>query len=141
MATSGNVYGPDNNSSLLPLHALPLEVPDGKQAFLTFSFQANWENAIIIYKLNSQAGSLVRAMRYGTYSPLNSNNNPLAPGFYYVTGWHKEVHEGQTSPWFQSIAAYLQSEDHPQFYFEDDPNHLTSTTYDWNDAWLIADIH
>jgi hypothetical protein len=137
---SGDVYGPDNKNSLLPLQALPLEVPDGKQAFLTFSFQANWENAIIIYKLDAPAGRLVRRMRYGTYSPLNDNPNPLTPGTYYITGWHKEVHEGQTSPWSQSIAAYFNSADRPQFYFEDDPDHRTSTAYDWNDAWLIVAI-
>ena len=98
-------YGPDDDLDIDVGKGVIFEIPPGYSADLTFSTDAYWEQALIIY---SYPG-LTNLVEKGTYSPLRNlspTTLPMNTGSqavrYAATGWYKRGGPSGGLGWNQS---------------------------------------
>ncbi len=94
--------GPDNSLPLNLRRCDQITLARGVRAYITFSFNAQNENAIIIYR----AGTLEKLAERGNYrrgsSPFTFRNARSRPLNLIISGWHKNTPPNGSEPWHQS---------------------------------------
>lgn len=94
--------GPDNSLPLNQRQCDRVTLAPGVRAAITFSFNANNENAIIIYR----SGNLEKLAERGNYrrgaGPYTIRNNGRRPITLLISGWHKNTPPNGSEPWHQS---------------------------------------
>jgi hypothetical protein len=99
MFRSASNFGPERNAPLNFAWSERFEVPPGKRAICRFSFNAWFENAIMLYDVSNDYQLIAER---GNYSRPQDEVELRQPGIYIITGWHKNSPPRASSPWFQS---------------------------------------
>ncbi|MFM2002261.1 MAG: hypothetical protein RI963_1687 [Planctomycetota bacterium] len=117
---SGNNWGPGRNLVLNRIWAKVIKVPANKVARVTFSFNAWYENAIIIY--DEETNQLLAERGNGAYRHAQDWASDISPNVkgYIVTGWHKNGPANHRLPWIQSPnRIFIDTSHYVQIGFED----------------------
>lgn len=117
---SGNNWGPGRNLVLNQIWAKVVKVPANKVARVTFSFNAWYENAILIY--DEETNQLLAERGNGPYRHAQDWASDISPNVkgYIVTGWHKNGPANHRLPWIQSPnRVFIDSSHYVQIGFED----------------------
>lgn len=103
-------FGPDNDLDIDFGRSISFSLDAGRKARLTFSANASWEQALIIYR----QATMEKEVEKGTFAPLRNLaptelplNNGAAAIAYVVSGWHKRGTPSASMPWQQSSGKTL----------------------------------
>jgi hypothetical protein len=94
-----NNFGPARNLPLNFAWSQRFEVRSEQRAICEFSFNASFENAILVYDVD-QDYELVAER--GNYSRKADTVELAKAGLYLVAGWHKNGRPNHRLPWEQS---------------------------------------
>lgn len=96
---SASNFGPERNAPLNFAWAEQFDVPAGKRAICRFSFNAWFENAVMIYDVDQDYQLIAERGNYSRHAEEIELRNHAR---YIITGWHKNSPPQARSPWYQS---------------------------------------
>lgn len=128
-----NAMGPARNSPYFPGESFIIQVSPEHRLRLMFSFNAAFENSIILYRASDFEEAVHRDNRgRGNADWLTEYNNSRHPEAFIVTGWNRRPGQNE---WNYSKGKILsETSDYIQIGFED------ATDGDYNDAVIIAKV-
>jgi hypothetical protein len=128
-------FGPDHNAAMDAAKTIKITVPAHWKASFTFSTEAAFENAVVLYDGHTLreihvAGNHSRSLAPYTFQSADKGATQLV-----VSGWHKKG-VGGALPWLQSESQ--QSGKHGQ---SSDIGYEDWTDMDFNDIAFKVKVH
>jgi hypothetical protein len=129
-------FGPDDDHAIDPEEAITITVPAKWQAQFTFSSEAAFENAIVIYDAKTLeklhvAGNYGHSLEPWTFDDTEDHARHLL-----ITGWNKQGAGDDELAWNQSLGQAGPHDGHSlEGGFED------SDDMDFNDVAFLVEIH
>ena len=130
------MFGPDDDHPIDSAEAITITVPAKWQAQFTFSSEAEFENAIVIYDAKTLkklhvAGNYGHSLEPWTFDDTEEHARQLL-----ITGWNKQGADDPDLPWNQSLGQAGPHDGHSlEGGFED------SDDMDFNDVAFLVEIH
>jgi hypothetical protein len=129
-------FGPDDDHAIDPEEAITITVPAKWRAHFTFSSEAAFENAIVIYDAKTLE-KLHVAGNYGhSLDPWTFDDTEDHARHLLITGWNKQGAGDDELAWNQSLGQAGPHDGHSlEGGFED------SDDMDFNDVAFLVEIH
>jgi hypothetical protein len=137
---SGNAneptFGPDHNGAMDLDKTIKITVPAHWKASFTFSTEAAYDNAVVIYDGHSFREIHVARNHSGSLRDYTFESGDRGATKLVVSGWHREGAGNAALPWIQSLSK--QSDKHGQ---SSDVGFEDWTDMDFNDIAFKVKVH